>query len=193
MRLIVGLGNPGRCYQDNRHNIGFICLNHFARKQAIRFDRKQGKARIGSGEVAGEAVILAKPQTYMNLSGESVRLLVRKFDVTLDNLIVVHDDLDLPLGKIRIRRDGGSGGHKGVESIVANLGSEDFPRLRIGIGRPTSDSFNQYDEDEIISYVLSGFAPEEKEVVARTIPLVSDALLSLISEGIDSAMNKYNP
>jgi PTH1 family peptidyl-tRNA hydrolase len=193
MRLIVGLGNPGRCYHDSRHNIGFICLNHFARKQVIRFDRKQGNARIGSGEVAGEAVILAKPQTYMNLSGESVSRLVRKFGVTLDNLIVVHDDLDLPLGKIRIRQGGSSGGHKGVESIIAALDDEDFPRLRIGIGRPTSDSINQYDEDEIISYVLSGFAPEEKEVVARTIPLVSDALLSLIREGIDTAMNKYNP
>ena len=193
MRLIVGLGNPGRCYQDSRHNIGFICLNHLACKQAIRFDRKQGKARIGSGEVAGETVILAKPQTYMNLSGESVSRLVSKFGVTLDNLLVIHDDLDLPLGKIRIRQGGSSGGHKGVESIIANLGSEDFPRLRIGIGRPGTDSLNQCGEDEIISYVLSGFAPQEKEVVSRTIPLVSDALLSLISEGIDTAMNKYNP
>jgi len=193
MRLIVGLGNPGRSYQDSRHNIGFICLNHFARKQAIRFDRKQGKARIGSGEVAGEAVILAKPQTYMNLSGESVSRLVQKFDISLDNLIVVHDDLDLPLGKIRIRQGGSSGGHRGVESIIAALDDEAFLRLRIGIGRPGTDRLNQCGEDEIISYVLSGFAPEEKEIVARTIPMVSDALLSLISEGIDTAMNKYNP
>ncbi len=193
MRLIVGLGNPERGYHDSRHNIGFICLNHFARKQAIRFDRKQGKARIGSGEVAGEAVILAKPQTYMNLSGESVSRLVRKFGVSLANLLVVHDDLDLPLGKIRIRQGGSSGGHKGVESIITILGSADFPRLRIGIGRPGTDSHSQYGEDEIISYVLSSFAPQEKEIVARTIPVVSDALLSLISEGIDTAMNKYNP
>jgi PTH1 family peptidyl-tRNA hydrolase len=193
MRLIIGLGNPGRGYHDSRHNIGFMCLNHFARKQAIRFDRKQGKARIGSGEVAGEAVILAKPQTYMNLSGESVSRLVRKFGVSLANLLVVHDDLDLPLGKIRIRQGGSSGGHKGVESIIAILGSADFPRLRIGIGRPGTDSLSQCGEDEIISYVLSGFAPQEKEIVARTIPVVSDALLSLISEGIDTAMNKYNP
>ncbi|GAH36110.1 unnamed protein product, partial [marine sediment metagenome] len=101
MKLIAGLGNPGRGYANNRHNVGFICLSHFARIQGIRFDKKQGKARVGVGEVAGNEVVLAKPQTYMNLSGQSVGLLIKRFDISLDDLIIIHDDLDLPLGKIR--------------------------------------------------------------------------------------------
>jgi len=194
MNLIVGLGNPGRGYIDNRHNIGFMCLNHFARTQGIRFDKKQSKARIGSGEVAGNKVILAKPQTYMNLSGESVSRLVKKFDISLDDLLVIHDDLDLPLGKIRIRYGGSAGGHKGIDSIIASLDSEGFPRLRVGIGRPDiTESPRRTGEDEIISYVLGNFIPEEKEIVARVIPLVSEAILCLLTEDLTAAMNKYNP
>ena len=118
MKLIVGLGNPGRGYANNRHNVGFVCLNHFARMQGIRFDKKQGRARIGSGEAAGSEVVIAKPQTYMNRSGQSVSLLVKKFNVSLNNLLIIHDDLDLPLGKIRIRRGVGWTTHKGVKVIV---------------------------------------------------------------------------
>ena len=136
MKLIVGLGNPGRAYANNRHNIGFICLNHFARSQGIKFDQKQGLARIGLGEVAGNKLVLAKPQTYVNLSGESVSRLVRKFNINLDDLMVIHDDLDLPLAKIRISHGSSSGGHKGIESIIQELGSQDFTRIRVGIGRP---------------------------------------------------------
>ena len=136
MKLIVGLGNPGRGYAHNRHNVGFICLNHFARTEGIRFDKKQSKARIGMGEVAGSDVVLAKPQTYMNLSGQSVCLLINKFDISLDDLTVIHDDLDLPLGKIRVSRGSGSGGHKGIDSIISSLGSHAYARLRVRIGRP---------------------------------------------------------
>ncbi len=136
VKLIVGLGNPGQVYTNNRHNIGFICLKYLARTQGIKLDKKQGKARIGRGEIAGAEAVLARPQTYMNLSGESVVLLVRKFDIKLDDLLVIHDDLDLPLGKIRISRGSGSGGHNGVSSIIYSLGSQDFSRLRVGIGRP---------------------------------------------------------
>ena len=188
MKLIVGLGNPGRRYANNRHNIGFVCLNHFARMQGIRFDKKQGKARIGTGEVAANKIVLAKPQTYMNSSGESVSLLIRKFNVNLNNLIVIHDDLDLPLGKIRIRQGGSAGGHKGVTSIISCLQSQEFLRLRIGIGRPTTKT----SEADIIDYVLSDFADEEKQIITPLIPKVSEAIQCLLTEGLLAAMHKYN-
>ncbi len=193
MKLIVGLGNPGRGYAQNRHNVGFICLNHFARTQGIRFDKKQGKARTGSGEVAGNKVVVARPQTFMNLSGESVSRLVRKFDISLDNLLVIHDDLDLPLGKIRIRQGGGSAGHKGIKSITAKLGSQHFLRLRVGIGRPLAVVGSaELNEVAIVSYVLSDFTAEEKPTIIEIIPTVSEAILCIISEGLTVAMNKYN-
>ena len=192
MKLIVGLGNPGRGYARNRHNIGFMCLSDFARKQGIRFDRKRGKARTGIGEVAGEGVILARPQTFMNLSGESVSRLVSGFDIALDDLLVVHDDLDLSLGKIRLRRGGSSGGHKGVDSIISSLGSQDFPRLRVGIGRPASSENHSENGEGIISYVLSDFTPVEKQIVTQVIPRVSEAMLYLLTDGLLPAMNRYN-
>jgi PTH1 family peptidyl-tRNA hydrolase len=192
MKLIVGLGNPGRGYAHNRHNIGFMCLGDFARKQGIRFDRKRGKARTGIGEVAGEGVILAKPQTFMNLSGESVSRLVSGFDIALGDLLVVHDDLDLTLGKIRLRRGGSSGGHKGVDSIISSLGSQDFPRLRVGIGRPALDENHSESGEGVISYVLSDFTPVEKQIVTQVIPRVSEAMLYLLTEGLSPAMNRYN-
>ena len=153
MKLIVGLGNPGRGRTHNRHNIGFMCLNHFAKRQGSGFDKKQGKARIGLGEVAGSKGVVAKPQTYMNRSGQSVSLLVKKFNVSLDNLIIIHDDLDLPLGKIRIRQGGSSGGHKGVNSIITELGSQNFIRILVGVGRPgKKEVFPVFSEVEIINY-----------------------------------------
>ncbi len=193
MNLIVGLGNPGRDHANNRHNAGFICLNHFARRQGIRFDKKQGQARIGMGEVAGNEVVVARPQTYMNRSGRSVSLLVRKFNVSLDNLIVIHDDLDLPLGKIRIRQGGSAGGHKGVGSIITELDSQNFIRIRVGIGRPVkNEGFTEFNDDEIINYVLSDFTIDEKQTITQVIPTVSEAILCLLTEGLVAAMNRYN-
>ncbi len=193
MKLIVGLGNPGRSYANNRHNVGFICLSHFARTQGIRFDKKQGKARVGTGEVADSKVVIAKPQTYMNLSGESVSRLIKKFDINLNNLIIIHDDLDLPLGRIRIRHGGSSGGHKGIDSIINKLGSQDFIRLRVGIGHPTeNEDTTESSNDEIITYVLSDFTPDEKRTIAQVIPKVSEAILYLLTEGLTAAMNRYN-
>lgn len=189
MKLIVGLGNPGRGYSSNRHNIGFLCLNHFARTHGIAFDRKQALARIGMGEIAGHKIILARPQTYMNLSGQSVGRLVKRYSVKLDDLIVIHDDLDLPLGKMRIRQSGRSAGHRGIESIISELGSQDFIRLRIGIGRPTLPGAS---DAEVINFVLGDFSPEEKRLIGQLLPEVSEALLSLITEGLEAAMNKYN-
>jgi len=189
IKLIVGLGNPGRGYAHNRHNIGFMCLNNFARTHSIKFDQKKGRARIGMGKVAGNEVVLAKPQTYVNLSGESVRQLVKKFNINLNDLIIIHDDLDLPLAKIRISHSSSSGGHKGINSIINYLGSQDFTRIRVGIGRPDKAEVS---EDEIIAYVLSDFTPEQKQAIVPVIPRVSEAILSLLTEGLTPAMNKYN-
>ncbi len=193
MKLIVGLGNLGQGYANNRHNVGFICLSHFARTQGIRFDKKQGKARVGTGEVAGNKVVLAKPQTYMNLSRESVSRLIKKFDINLNNLIIIHDDLDLPLGRIRIRHGGSSGGHKGIDSIINKLGSQDFIHLRVGIGRPTeNEDTTEFSDDEIITYVLGDFTPDEKQTIAQVMSKVSEAILCLLTESLTAAMNKYN-
>jgi len=192
MKLIVGLGNPGRDYANNRHNVGFACLNHFSRKYGIRFDRKQALARIGIGEVAGHEVVLAKPQTYMNLSGQSVSRLMHRFNVNLADLLIIHDDLDLPVGKIRIRHDSGSGGHKGVGSIISSLESQSFSRLRVGIGRPTVESSTEISEADVVTYVLSGFTSEEKRIIPQVIPRVSEVTYCLLSEGLTKAMNKHN-
>ena len=188
MKLIAGLGNPGRDYASNRHNAGFMCLNHFARSQGVKFDKKQGKARTGTGEIADNNIVLAKPQTFMNSSGESVRRLVQKFNISPNNLLVIHDDLDLTLGKIRISQGSGSGGHKGIESIISCLDSQDFIRIRVGIGRPATSET----EADIIDYVLSDFTPEEKQIIAKVIPRVSEAIICLLTESPAAAMNKYN-
>ncbi len=193
MKLIAGLGNPGRTYARNRHNIGFMCVSHLARTQGIRFDKKQGYARTGTGEIAGDKVVLARPQTYMNASGESVSRLMQRLNINPSDLIVIHDDLDLPTGKIRIRRGGSSGGHKGLDSIITRLHSRDFYRVRIGIGRPSSPEGSATDKEAgVIDYVLSDFTPEEKDGIARVIPEVSQAILCLLTEGLTAAMNKYN-
>jgi PTH1 family peptidyl-tRNA hydrolase len=189
MKLIVGLGNPGRSYARNRHNIGFICLNRFARTQGIKFDRKKGLARIGTGKVADNEVVLARPQTFMNNSGRSLSRLIKKFNIDLKDLIVIHDDLDLPPAKIRISHGSGSGGHKGINSIIQEIGSQDFIRLRVGIGRPDKP---QISEDDIIDYVLSDFTPAEKKVIDKIIPKVSAAILCLLTEGLTPTMNKFN-
>ena len=193
MKLIVGLGNPGQRYHNNRHNIGFMCLRYLARASGIKLDEKQGGARIGRGSLGGEEVMLARPQTYMNRNGEPVGFLVRKFDVPLGALIIVHDDLDLPLGKIRISQFSGSGGHRGVNSIIYSLGSRDFLRVRMGIGRPgLVNGLDHNGEDEIIGYVLSDFGAAEKRSVARMISVAGDAIECIMSEGVTQAMNRYN-
>src|SRR3990172_4437665 len=155
-KIIVGLGNPGEDYASSLHNVGFMCINYFARKNGIRFDKKQSEARTGSGKVAGVEILVARPHTYMNRSGQAVSHLVKKFKVELDDLLVVYDDLDLPLGKIRIRQGGSSGGNKGIESIIQELGSQDFARLRVGIGRPIStDGLLEDRNADVITYLLS--------------------------------------
>ena len=193
MKLIVGLGNPGTVYTHNRHNIGFMCINRFARKHGIRFARKQGQARVGEGEVAGTRLILARPQTMMNLSGRSVSLLGKRYKISPEDLIIIHDDLDLPTGKIRIRQGGRSAGHKGIESIIAYLGDTDFIHVRVGIGRPDLMDGSPTDRDaEVINHVLSDFDAGENKIIAEVTNKVGEAILCLINESLTAAMNRYN-
>ncbi len=192
MKLIVGLGNPGFLYARNRHNIGFMCVSHLAKKRKITFDRKQGHARTGIGNIAGRRVVLARPQTYMNASGESVSALMKKLNVSAADLIVIHDDLDLPPGKIRLRFGGSSGGHKGIDSIIAHIGTQDFYRVRVGIGRPEIDAKDADKESAVVDYVLRDFNREEKKIIDNVIPQVSEAIEFLVSEGLNAAMNRYN-
>ncbi len=190
MKLIVGLGNPGSEYSTNRHNIGFLCLNYLAKLNHIAFDKKQGKARTGAGKIANADVLLVKPQTYMNASGQSVFLLMRKYNLSLDDLLVIHDDLDLPLGKIRIRKGNSSGGHKGASSIISALVSQEFIRIRVGISRPQVPE--EVKEQKVVGYVLSDFTPEEKPVIQDTIHRVAEATACILAEGLPTAMNKFN-
>ena len=183
MKLIVGLGNPGKAYTNSRHNVGFRCVDRFARLNHIPLTRRQQRAKVGTGVVAKTEVVVAKSRTFMNLSGEAVGRLVRRFGLPLEDLLVIHDDLDLPLGKVRIRQRGGSGGHKGIQSIIASLGSQDFPRIRVGIGRPDGDE---------ISYVLSDFTAAEKQVIEEAVATASDAIHCILTEGIEAAMNRCN-
>lgn len=185
MHLIVGLGNPGEEYANTRHNVGFRVIHFLAKISGIKATTFKFKAIIGRGCIEDNKVILAQPQTFMNNSGEAVGLLVNYFKIPLDKIIIIHDDLDLPTGKIRIRLNGSSGGHKGLRSIINTLGSEEISRIRIGIGRPT-------DRVEVIDYVLDYFEPEEEEEITKSISLAAAAVKSILSEGYFTAMNKYN-
>jgi PTH1 family peptidyl-tRNA hydrolase len=191
MKLIVGLGNPGKTYAHNRHNAGFRCLNYFARLHSIRFDHRQCRAKVGIGKVRSEKLLLAKPRTFVNLSGDAVACLVNKHDIPLSNFLVIYDDLDLPLGKIRLRQSGSSGGHKGMNSIISALGSEDFPRIRVGIGRPQAEE-QSISEDAIVNYVLSDFSSQEEATIKPVIARVSEAIDCFLTQGIEAAMSKLN-
>jgi len=182
VKMICGLGNPGRQYAHTRHNIGFDTLDLFAGRKHLKILSRQAKALTATLDMSGQSALLVKPQTYMNLSGESVAYLARKFRVLPQDLIVVVDDLDLPLGKIRIRGSGSSGGHKGLASIIARLGSADFVRIRVGIGR----------QGDAIDHVLSRFNRREQEIVEAAISTAADALDAILEDGLEAAMNRYN-
>ena len=193
MKLIVGLGNPGKAYAHNRHNIGFRCINHLARLHSISIKGHQCQSQVGTGKIAGVEVLLAKPKTFVNLSGEAVGRLMRKYSIPVNNLIVIYDDLDLPLGKLRLRPGGSAGGHKGINSIISAMGSEDFPRIKVGIGRPTTeDAAAITDEDVIVSHVLSDFTPQEEAAIKPAIATAAEAIHCILTEGIVAAMNKFN-
>lgn len=183
MKLIVGLGNPGREYMGTRHNVGFKVVELLAGRNGIHVRARRGRAQVGEGEIAGCRVVIAKPMTFMNLSGESVSALVRRYRLAPSDLMVVCDDLNLPLGKIRMRASGSSGGQKGLKSIIHSLGSEEWARLRVGIGSPKGDA---------VGHVLSRFKRSEADAVREAVEAAADALEMYLSEGIDPAMNKFN-
>jgi PTH1 family peptidyl-tRNA hydrolase len=192
MKLIVGLGNPGTQYAGTRHNLGFMCLSRFAKAHGISFDKKMGDARTGQGVVEGVSVVLARPQTFMNNSGRAVRQLLDKLKLTPAEMLVVHDDLDLPAGRIRLRLNGGPGGHRGIQSIIATIGTRDFNRLRIGIGRPPRLPGETTSETEIIDYVLQDFDREERLIIDKALDRACDAIEAYLTEGMEAAMNRFN-
>jgi len=191
MKLIVGLGNPGKSYSRNRHNVGFQCLNYFARLHSIHFYHRQCHARAGVGKISGEKLLLARPGTFMNLSGKSVACLLNKHHISLGDLLVIYDDLDLPLGKIRLRQSGSSGGHKGMGSIISALSSEAFPRIRVGIGRPQMEG-QSLSEDATVNYVLSDFSRQEEAIIKPVIARAAEAIDCFLTDGIEAAMSKFN-
>ncbi len=184
--LIIGLGNPGREYRENRHNIGFMLIDRLALRLNARMSRLQSKALIAATRHKDEKIILAKPQTFMNLSGQAVQNLARFYKIPLEeNLMLVHDDLDLPFGTIRLRPGGGAGGQKGVKSTIQHLGTNDFPRLRLGIGRPPGRM-------DAAAYVLQDFPKADEQILSETLDRAADAVFAFIDDGLDAAMNKYN-
>jgi PTH1 family peptidyl-tRNA hydrolase len=184
--LIVGLGNPGREYRANRHNAGFMLLDRFVeRHKWLGFTKRQGKALITAGLLGQQSVVLAKPQTFMNLSGQAVSALLHFYDLPLDRLLVCVDEIDLPLGTLRLRPDGGSAGHNGMASIIEQLGTEAFPRLRLGVGRPPGSK-------AAAGYVLRDFRGEDLEIMALALDKGVDAVECFIREGIVTAMNRFN-
>jgi peptidyl-tRNA hydrolase, PTH1 family len=191
MILIVGLGNPGKEYARNRHNVGFHCINQIAKSNSIDMKQRQCQSRVGTGSIAGTKVLLAKPGTFVNRSGEAVKQLMRKYGIEAKDIVVIYDDLDLPLGKMRIRKEGSSGGHKGMKSIIAALGGQDFLRIKIGIGRPSKENESR-NEEMVVNHVLSDFTPEEIKLIKPAIDRAAEAVECIIAGGIDEAMNKFN-
>lgn len=183
--LIVGLGNPGRGYKETRHNIGFMVVDRLAARLGLAFSRLESKALVTRGEHRGKKVILAKPQTFMNLSGQAVSGLMRFYKVPLEHLLVVYDDVDLPLGTLRLRPSGGAGGQKGMLSVIERLGTQDFPRMRLGIDQPPGRM-------EAADYVLQEFSRAQAEHLPEILDRAAEAVLTFIEEGLEAAMNRYN-
>ncbi len=185
MKIIVGLGNPTEKYVGTRHNVGFAVIEELADRFNISLDEKKHKAIFGKGIIEGEKVILVKPQTYMNLSGESVRSLVDYYKVEVEDIIVIYDDISLDVGQLRIREKGSAGGHNGMKNIISHLGSEAFVRIRVGIGEKPKG----YD---LADYVLSRFSKKEQELIVDGYYMAANAIKLIIQEDVSAAMNMYN-
>jgi PTH1 family peptidyl-tRNA hydrolase len=183
-KLIVGLGNPGPQYSWTRHNAGFMVLDRLSRLSAIPVTRKAFSGLAGDGNWEGERVYLLKPQTFMNLSGRSVAEALRFYKLSLSDLIVIHDDLDIPFGNVKLKQGGGHGGHNGLRSLAQELGSPDYARIRIGVGRPV--------HGDVVNYVLSSFAKDEMDVLLEVLDGALDALEMLLKEGMPKAMSIFN-
>lgn len=185
MYVIVGLGNPGNQYSATRHNVGFVTMDFMAERLSIKINKNKHKALIGECEISGEKVLLVKPQTFMNLSGESVLDIFEWYKLKPSQLIVIYDDIDLPVGKIRIRPAGSGGSHNGMKSIIHLLKNQDFTRIRIGVGK-------QPDYMDLADYVLSKFKPEEVEPMEDSVRRAAFAVEEIIKNGLQNTMNKYN-
>ncbi|MGI6751438.1 MAG: aminoacyl-tRNA hydrolase [Anaerovoracaceae bacterium] len=184
MYIIVGLGNPGRRYAGTKHNVGFITVDILAEKHGIKINKIKFKALVGEGIISGQKVLLVKPQTFMNLSGESVREVVEYYKIKPEQLIVIYDDVDIEIGRIRIRKGGSAGTHNGMRSIIYNLEFDNFPRIRIGIGGERKMS--------LAGYVLGGFSKGEKNVIEDAVLRAVESVDCILGQGIDKAMNEYN-
>lgn len=184
MYIIVGLGNPGRKYENTKHNIGFITLDFLADHHGIKVNKIKHKALVGEGVVSGHKVLLVKPQTYMNLSGNSVREIMEYYKVDIDKLIVIYDDVDIQIGRLRIRKKGSAGTHNGMRSIIYDIQTDEFPRIRIGIGAERKMG--------LAGYVLGGFGKNEKKIMEDAVKRAAKAVECMIDKGIDIAMCEYN-
>jgi PTH1 family peptidyl-tRNA hydrolase len=185
LHLIAGLGNPGRKYAGTRHNLGFEALEELGRRHGIAPTRRRFRGMLGEGAIAGRRVLLLRPGTYMNLSGESVAPALRFYQLPLAHLLVICDDVYLPPGKVRLRRSGSAGGHKGLISIIQHLDSDSFPRLRIGVGEPPPGL-------DQVQYVLMPFGRQERLAVQEAVDLAADVVEAWLAEGIEAAMNRFN-
>ena len=185
MYLIVGLGNPEEEYNRTRHNMGFNVINKLAEQLKIDVNKKKFDAWYGDANIENEKVILLKPQTYMNLSGKSIIQVVNFYKLNPDNIIIVYDDMDVEPGKIKIRKKGGAGTHNGMKSVVNELNTEDFIRVRVGIGKPIY-------KDDMINYVIGAIPEEEQKLLQQGVDKAKDAILEILKNGIDIAMNKFN-
>ncbi|HMB22442.1 MAG: aminoacyl-tRNA hydrolase [Chloroflexota bacterium] len=183
--LLIGLGNPGREYKDNRHNFGFMLIDRLIVRLNARGMKVQSKAIVTTATHEERKLILAKPQTYMNLSGQSAQGLLHFYKLPVENMLVAHDDLDIPFGTIRIRPGGGPGGQRGMASTIEQLGTKDFPRLRLGIGRPPGRM-------DPAAYVLQNFSRDEMKILSEVIDRAADAALTFVTDGLNKAMNKFN-
>jgi PTH1 family peptidyl-tRNA hydrolase len=183
--LIIGLGNPGKSYRLTKHNTGFRVVDRFAEKKGIKIKRRLGKMQVGEGRIGTERVVIAKPLAYMNRSGSVVKKLIGELGISLDHLVVVHDDLDLAIGRVKIKKAGGHGGHKGVRSIIEQVGSPNFLRVKVGIDKPQNP-------EEGADYVLSPFDDEQLPLAEESIKQASEAIEAVIVSGKDEAMSRYN-
>ena len=183
MYLIVGLGNPGKEYENTRHNIGFDVIDYIAKENNINITKEKFKGIYGDGIINGHKVILLKPLTYMNLSGDSIRELSNFYKIGNENIIVIYDDISLEVGRMRLRPKGSAGGHNGIKSIIANMGTDEFPRIKVGVGQPKGD---------LVSHVLGKFSKEENKILDNVIEAAEKATLCIVSKGINEAMNKFN-
>ena len=189
--LIVGLGNPGPAYSHNRHNVGYWCVNRLARLHGISLKARR-LAAFGEGSIRGAPVLLAKPRTFVNRSGQAAASLLRNFKIKRQNMLVVCDDLDLTIGSLRLKPGGGHGGQKGLRSVIGASGGDDFPRLRIGIGRPLVDGRPSWDPEAVAAYVLSDPTPDEAKALQAAAVQGTEAVETILREGLEAAMNSYN-